>query len=386
MSSFVEEIAPIVKRLAPSYDIRCPSAVIAQAILESGWGKSTLAAKYHNYFGIKCGTAWTGASVKLATKEEFTPGTVTDIRDNFRVYSSMEDGVRGYFELLQLSRYSNLKGITDPRTYLQTIKNDGYCTSSTYVDECMRIIQQNNLTQYDGGETMAGNLSEFVRLMRYWCDEGNLGYDQSNRWDIRVGGECDCSSLVIQCLKDAGFDVGSATYTGNMSSNLTARGWKRISNNGSPQVGDILLNDANHVAVCTAPGMLSQASIDERGKISGGQAGDQTDRETNTKAYYNYPWDCFLRYEGGTATTVPSKPSSGGDEKVYMFGYVSKGKTGTAVRMFQCAANIRFGYNLTIDGICGNNTDAAIRGIQDRLGLEVDGSCGPITWTGMLRA
>ena len=37
---------------------------------------------------MKCGTAWTGASVNMATQEEYTPGVMTNIRDNFRAYSS----------------------------------------------------------------------------------------------------------------------------------------------------------------------------------------------------------------------------------------------------------------------------------------------------------
>lgn len=149
---------------------------------------------------------------------------------------------------------------------------------------------------------MAGSLSKLCERMRYWCDEANLGYDQGNRQDIRPGGECDCSSLVIFALKEAGFDAGDATYTGNLSAALTARGWKRIAPypQTTPKPGDILLNDANHVAVCTAPGMMSYASIDERGKASGGQSGDQTGLETKTVSGFTYArgWNCILRYEG----------------------------------------------------------------------------------------
>lgn len=142
------------------------------------------------------------------------------------------------------------------------------------------------------------DLNYFVNRMIYWCDEADLGYDQWNRWDVREGGETDCSALVITALQEAGFDTGSATYTGNMSSNLTARGWKRVANNGRPQKGDILLNDVNHVGVWTGYG-VAQASGDEKGGITGGRAGDQTGYETFvTNGYYNYPWDCYLRYEG----------------------------------------------------------------------------------------
>ena len=103
---FITAVAGYVDKYASGYGILVHSSVIAQAILESGWGKSTLAAKYHNYFGLKCGTKWNGGSVNLSTKEEYTPGTLTSIRDNFRTYSSMEEGVMGYFEFIQLSRYA----------------------------------------------------------------------------------------------------------------------------------------------------------------------------------------------------------------------------------------------------------------------------------------
>lgn len=154
------------------------------------------------------------------------------------------------------------------------------------------------------------SLTKFCDRMRYWCTQGNLGYDQGNRWDIRYGGECDCSSLVIFCLQEAGFDTGSASYTGNMSSNLTARGWKRIPFTWSPQAGDILLNDANHVAAWLGD-CLAQASIDENGDIAGGQPGDQTDRETNVRSLYDYPWDCILRYTGAQSSTPASDGTTG---------------------------------------------------------------------------
>lgn len=85
----------------------------------------------------------------------------------------------------------------------------------------------------------------------------------------------------------------------------------------------------------------------------------------------------------GETSSQPTNASTGG-EKVYYFGHVQKGKTGTAVRMFQCVSNIRYGYNLAIDGSCGAATDKAIREIQAKLGLEQDGSCGPATWTAIL--
>lgn len=144
------------------------------------------------------------------------------------------------------------------------------------------------------------SIEKFCERMRYWCEDGNLGYDQMNRWDIRPGGECDCSSLVIFALREAGFDTGSATYTGNLSDELTERGWLRLYPALSQiKPGDILLNDAYHVAAVISGygwnARVAQASIDENGNISGGASGDQGN-ETNIVDTYSYPWNCILRY------------------------------------------------------------------------------------------
>lgn len=69
--TFIENIAAAARKHAANYGIAVISPIIAQAINESGWGKSTLAAKYHNYFGMKCGSAWKGKSVNMSTCEEY---------------------------------------------------------------------------------------------------------------------------------------------------------------------------------------------------------------------------------------------------------------------------------------------------------------------------
>lgn len=146
---FIKKIAKYVCEYAPKYDIFVPSAVIAQAILESGWGESTLAKKYKNYVGLKCGTKWTGESVNMETQEEYEPGTLTTIRDNFRVYSSMRAGVKGYFDFIQLDRYKNLRKVKDPWEYLNLIQEDGYATNSDYAKSCIRLVDDYDLRMYD---------------------------------------------------------------------------------------------------------------------------------------------------------------------------------------------------------------------------------------------
>ena len=171
---FIQKIAGYVKKYVAAYEIQVCSPIIAQAILESGWGESRLAKDYHNYFGLKCGTKWKGKSVNLATWEEYEAGTATVISDYFRVFDNMEDGVKGYFELLQLPRYQNLRGITEPEQYLEMIRADGYATSSTYVQKNMELIEEYQLTRYD--ENVSGRSAQDVLdVMRSW-----IGYSEAN--------------------------------------------------------------------------------------------------------------------------------------------------------------------------------------------------------------
>ncbi len=146
--NFIESIATCVNKLKGGYDIKVASPIIAQAIIESNWGKSGLA-KYHNYFGLKCGSYWKGASVNMNTKEEYKAGVLTNISANFRVYASMEEGVKGYFDFINTKRYANLKNVTDPGQYLRNIKADGYATDSKYVSKMLTCITNYGLKVYD---------------------------------------------------------------------------------------------------------------------------------------------------------------------------------------------------------------------------------------------
>ena len=216
------------------------------------------------------------------------------------------------------------------------------------------------------------NVQKFVDRMVYWCQNGDLGYDQNQRWNIYPGGECDCSSLVIHALKEAGFDTGNATYTGNLSAALVARGWQRVIPNGNPQVGDILLNDVHHVAVYVGNGRLAQASIDERGRASGGQTGDQAN-ETNVKPYYNYPWNAYLRYVGAQAAYGPNQASSPNlNPNNYSDDYVND------IQTYLVKAGFSVGPS-GVDGVLGNDTFNAIKAYQKANGLTVDGIPGPET-------
>lgn len=157
---FIEEIAGYVQKHAPRYGIKVHSPIIAQAILESAKGTSELAVNANNFFGLKynpaqpnrCPTA-IGHYVKNGS-EQNADGTYTSSTMLWQKFNNMEDGVIGYFDFINTSRYANLKDVTDPRTYLENIRSDGYATSLKYVDNLMNVINSEyNLTQYDNMES-----------------------------------------------------------------------------------------------------------------------------------------------------------------------------------------------------------------------------------------
>lgn len=122
---------------AAAYNVCVFSPIIAQAILESNKGTSELAVNAHNYFGLKYrkGRCKTCVGIYHKVGSEQNPdGTYTSSAMEWCKFGSMEDGVIGYFDFTNISAYSNLKGVTDPRQYLENIKADGYATSLKYVD------------------------------------------------------------------------------------------------------------------------------------------------------------------------------------------------------------------------------------------------------------
>lgn len=145
---FIQKIAPLIQTEALARGYKVCSPIIAQACIESAYDGSVLAYKYHNYFGMKCGSSWRGRSVNLRTKEEVN-STLVNIRDNFRVYATMEKGVSGYFDFISTKRYANLKDADTPEEYLKRIKADGYATSSSYVNTNMNCIRKWDLEEWD---------------------------------------------------------------------------------------------------------------------------------------------------------------------------------------------------------------------------------------------
>ena len=126
-----------------------PSLTIAQAILESGWGNSMLSRKAHNYFGMKAGSGWKGATYSAKTQEQTPAGKAFTINADFRAYRSLQEGIRGYYVFLQFPRYRNLRGVTDYKKACRFIKEDGWATDVKYSAKLVDLIETYDLAKYD---------------------------------------------------------------------------------------------------------------------------------------------------------------------------------------------------------------------------------------------
>lgn len=119
------------------------SITLAQGLLESGAGQSTLARKSNNHFGIKCGSDWNGKSVRHDD----------DARNEcFRVYKNAKDSYRDHSKFLAgKQRYAALfrLKITDYKGWAHGLKKAGYATNPRYAYQLIDIIERYDLYKYD---------------------------------------------------------------------------------------------------------------------------------------------------------------------------------------------------------------------------------------------
>jgi len=127
-----------------------PSLTLAQAILETGWGKHRIG---NNIFGIKAGSSWTGKVQNVKTAEQNSDGSYTNIRDNFRDYDSVSDSIVDHGKLLTNERYRPVIAAKNYKEACQAVKNCGYATSHSYAQNLINLVEQYGLNQWDPKQT-----------------------------------------------------------------------------------------------------------------------------------------------------------------------------------------------------------------------------------------
>lgn len=124
-----------------------PSVTIAQAILESGWGKSYLATNGKNLFGIKKGY-WQGPTITLPT-QEYVNGSWITINAEFRKYNNFGESIKDHGELLNKSWYNDVVNATNYKDQAKALQQCGYATDINYSKLLIQIIEENELFIYD---------------------------------------------------------------------------------------------------------------------------------------------------------------------------------------------------------------------------------------------
>ena len=203
------------------------------------------------------------------------------------------------------------------------------------------------------------------------------GYSQADRW----GPDYDCSSFVIEAYEQAGVPVreAGASYTGNMRAAMIACGFVDVttqiglSSGYGIEAGDVLLNYSAHTCLAIGGGKVANCRTDEGNP----QTGDQSGNEIRIQSYWNYPWNCVLRYKGpsGGSTSGGSGSGGSGSAPTEPRTTLKQGMRGEDVKDLQQRL-IDAGYdvgNAGADGKFGNDTFRAVAAFQEDHGIPVTG-------------
>ncbi|GAF41334.1 N-acetylmuramidase [Agrilactobacillus composti DSM 18527 = JCM 14202] len=149
--AFIDSIAPYAQTLHAQYQV-LPSITIAQAILESNWGTSRLAADYKNLFGVK-GTD--PANSQVLETQEYTNGSWQTVKARFRVYPSFDASLLDHAQLLAQgtswnpNQYQHVLQAGNYQDAAQALQTDGYATDPAYAQKIINIVEKYRLTRYD---------------------------------------------------------------------------------------------------------------------------------------------------------------------------------------------------------------------------------------------
>ena len=145
---FVKTLLPEARKAARALGVD-PKLLIAQAALETGWGKKIIhhpnGRNSHNLFNIKAGRTWEGERVKVGTLE-YVDGVAVKKQADFRAYDNYQQSFADYVALLQQPRYREaLDKAENPKAYLEALQQAGYATDPDYADKILSIYQRQTL-------------------------------------------------------------------------------------------------------------------------------------------------------------------------------------------------------------------------------------------------
>ena len=150
--SFFNKILPAIQQVSQKNSI-VTSVMLAQSILESGWGTSQLATNAYNIFGIKADSSWKGNTYTVQTKEVVNGKTIT-VEKQFRAYKSLLESISDYGSFFtstawRIKNYASFLQATNYETALTSLLASGYATDPAYAEKLKSLIQRYGLDQYD---------------------------------------------------------------------------------------------------------------------------------------------------------------------------------------------------------------------------------------------
>ncbi|MGZ4956444.1 MAG: flagellar assembly peptidoglycan hydrolase FlgJ, partial [Methylobacter sp.] len=158
---FVRRLHPLAVQAARELGVE-PKVILAQAALESGWGRSVIhnsnGSNSFNLFNIKADKAWQGKQAQVATLE-FEQGIAKKVNAGFRAYDSFEDSFKDYVDFIKSNpRYADaLRKAGNAEQYMHELQRAGYATDPKYADKVMRIYQGNTMAEFEPDVIMAMN-------------------------------------------------------------------------------------------------------------------------------------------------------------------------------------------------------------------------------------
>ncbi|MCF3097778.1 flagellar assembly peptidoglycan hydrolase FlgJ [Aeromonas australiensis] len=150
---FVNRLMPLAKKAADKLGLS-PAVLVAQAALESGWGKRVIkngdGQMTHNLFGIKADPRWQGPKAVVSTLE-YEQGVASRQKAAFRSYESFEESFNDYVDFLTSgSRYKGaLAKVDSPDRYFEALQQAGYATDPHYARKLKQVLRSDVIAQYN---------------------------------------------------------------------------------------------------------------------------------------------------------------------------------------------------------------------------------------------
>lgn len=374
MVNFIQELAPFAIKHGKAGNV-LPSLIMAQGILESGMGRSTLTVESNNLFGIKKGSGWTGEVYAIETREwSQEKGWYTVIAE-FRKYPSYEGSVIDLVNLYQRERYAAVIGEMNYIKATEATWRAGYATDPTYPEKLQNVIELYKLNELIEGEGENMTVSVFTLL------------DKSEK--AMSGVNEKVKALALELVRLSYHNGIYVQITSGFRSNAEQT---RLYNQGRfGNGGNIVTNAKAGQSIHNYGLAIDYALANNSGIVHWNLNQDMN--ENDAKDWFEVAaigkklgfqwggdWPDFRDYPhldmqrgmslsqlaAGKRPSIPAVPDR---------GYYGLGDSGTGVKRTQSDLT-KAGYPCDADGYFGNGTEAIVKRFQKANGLVVDGFYG----------